>query len=61
MINMKLNKVNHVESPKMLLSMEQKLLTVGYKFGILYVKPNQVHEDDMVNLFYFIFINFYFY
>jgi len=36
-----------VDGPKELISMEQKLLTKGYKFGILYCKPGQKSEDDM--------------
>eukprot|EP01114_Cavostelium_apophysatum_P000717 TRINITY_DN10653_c0_g1_i1.p1 TRINITY_DN10653_c0_g1~~TRINITY_DN10653_c0_g1_i1.p1 ORF type:complete len:897 (+),score=290.45 TRINITY_DN10653_c0_g1_i1:2325-5015(+) len=37
----KLQEITHVDGPKDLSSMEQKLMTKGYKFGVLYCKPGQ--------------------
>jgi len=44
---LKLQKLDEVNGPKELVNLEQKLMTKGYKFGVLYCKQGQINEDDM--------------
>jgi len=43
----KLHKIKHSDGPKVLAELEQKLLSKGYKFGVLYCKNGQKGENEM--------------
>lgn len=48
MIDLKLHKIIKEDAALQILDMEQKLLNSAYKFGVLYCRAGQTHEDDMV-------------
>lgn len=50
MSELKLHKIEKENSAMQILDMEQKLLNSAYKFGVLYCKAGQTHEDDMVRM-----------
>jgi hypothetical protein len=48
MVDLKLHKISNEDSSALILDMEQKLLNSAYKFGVLYCRAGQTHEDQMV-------------
>lgn len=44
---LKLKKLHHADCPRLLAEMEDKLMSKGYKFGVLYCKQNQTTDDEM--------------